>query len=337
LLGAVRLLVPRLFDDRVGRFGRGQGSGGQAATSQHDAVVSALNVAMGIALLASLAVASVVAILVARRVLRPLDELRAATRRLAAGRYDTPVDPPREAELAALADDVNHLAAALAETEQRRAALIGDVAHEMRTPLTTITGYLEGFSDGMFSPEEMSATVADEVARLHRLARDLAAVSRVDERQLHLDLADEDLTEVVDTVVDRLRPQFVAKNVDLSVHTPGPVPVPIDRQRVIQAVTNLVGNALAYTPAGGAVTVSVTTQAGAVRLTVADTGRGLRSDELEHIFERFYRADPHDHSGGTGVGLTIARAIARAHHGDLTATSAGPGRGSSFELTLPAP
>ncbi len=178
-------------------------------------MVSALNVALVLALVASLATAAIVAVVMTRRVLRPLDDLRAATGRLAAGRYDEPVALPNERELAALAADVNRLATALADTELRRAALIGDIAHEMRTPLTTITGYVEGFDDGLFTNDEMVATVSDEIARLRRLAADLAAVSRAEEGQLLLDLQPEDLSDIVETVTNRLRPQFDAKSVAL--------------------------------------------------------------------------------------------------------------------------
>ncbi len=336
LLVAVRVLVPRLFDDRMGQSGRRTGPGSaQTEVSQHDAVVSALNVALVLAFFASLVTAAIVAVLMARRVLRPLDDLRAATGRLAAGRYDEPVALPNEPELAALATDVNQLATALADTERRRAGLIGDVAHEMRTPLTTITGYVEGFDDGLFTKDEMVATVSDEIARLRRLAGDLAAVSRAEEGQLLLDLQPGDLSDVVQIVTNRLRPQFEAKSIVLTIDTPGPVDVEADRQRLTQAVSNILANALAYTPAGGAVQVSIEVDTGLARVAITDTGRGFTADDVDRVFERFYRAEPLPHSAGAGIGLTIARAIARAHHGDLTAFSPGVGQGATFVLSLP--
>jgi histidine kinase len=182
VLIAARLLVPRLFDERMRGSGRGQGAPDPQA-GQHDAVVAALNIALAIGFAASLVAAAVVAVAMARRVLHPIDDLRAATGRLAAGRYDEPVSPPAEPELAELAGDVNRLAGALAATEQRRAALIGDIAHEMRTPLTTITGYIDGFGDGLFTKGEMIAVVSGETERLRRLAADLASVSRAEESE----------------------------------------------------------------------------------------------------------------------------------------------------------
>ena len=334
---AVRVLVPRLFDARMragagGPDGQG-GPGGQV--TQHDALVSAVNTSMLIALGATLACSAIIAVVVSRQNLRSLDQLRVGTRGLAAGNYDARVARPPEPELADLSDDINQLAAALAETEQRRAALIGDVAHEMRTPLSTINGYLEGFDDGLFTPDELTRTVRTEVARLSHLAGDLAAISRAEEGHLDLELRPVDLRDLVTTAVDRLRPQFHNAKIDLFVDAPDPLPALVDRERMTQVLTNLVGNALAYTPAGGRVDVHATSGPGVSRITVTDTGRGLLADDLERVFERFYRVDPHDHSGGTGIGLTISRAIVRAHGGDLVARSAGAGRGSSFEISLP--
>lgn len=331
-----RILVPRLFDDRMQGIGRTTGvGGGQMAASQHNAVVSALNTSLIIGLSISLVVAAVAAVVMARRVLRPIDDLRAATSRLATGRYDQPVAAPSEPELAALANDVNRLATALTQTEQRRAALIGDIAHEMRTPLTTITGYVDGFGDGLFDKDEMIAAVSAETARLRRLAADLAAVSRVEEGQLTLDPTNTDLSVIVRTVGDRLRPQFDAKPVTLIIDATSSVDVVVDLERLAQALTNLIGNALAYTPPSGTVRVSVAADAQIACVEVSDSGRGIAPEDLEHVFERFFRADPNGHAAGTGIGLTIARSIARAHGGDLTAAFEGTDRGATFSLTLP--
>jgi len=156
VFATVRLLAPYLFENHVGMngggMGMGMGSGAMTGPQLHDAFTSALDTALGLGLLASALAAGAVGAYVARRLLRPLDDVRRATRRLAQGSYTEPVPLPREAELAALAADVNDLARALADTEQRRAALIGEVAHEMRTPLTTIDGYVEGCSTGCSRP-----------------------------------------------------------------------------------------------------------------------------------------------------------------------------------------
>jgi len=336
-----RILVPRLFDDRMRGMGQTPGMGGgqmatgQQTATQHDAVVSALDTALIIGLAISLLVAAVAAAIMARRVLRPIDDLRAATGRLAAGQYDQPVAVPSESELAALANDVNRLATALAATEQRRAALIGDIAHEMRTPLTTITGYVDGFGDGLFTKDETIAAVSAETVRLRMLAADLASVSRIEEGRLALEPTDNDLSEIVRTVTVRLRSQFDAKPVTLDVDATASVEVFVDRERLAQALTNVLTNALAYTPPGGTVGVSIAAETPIARVDVIDSGRGIDPENLQLVFERFFRAAPNGQAAGTGIGLTIARAIARAHGGDLTATSDGIGRGATFSLTVP--
>lgn len=334
-----RLLVPQLFDRQMqgmggpGGDGTGVGRGGGMMSAQRGAVVSSLNTALLVGLGSSLVLGAVASFLFARRLLRPVDGLRAATRHLAAGRYGEAVAVPDEPELAALAHDINHLGEELATTERRRAALIGDVAHEMRTPLTTITGHLEGLRDGLFTVDETAEVVTAEVDRLGRLARDLAAVSRAEERT-QLEVAPADLGEIVTTVCARLRPRFDAAGVELRVAPIPPVPAAVDRARIEQALTNLLANAAAYTPAGGHTTVTLVVDAAAVIVEVADTGRGIAPADLDHVFERFYRAAP-DHAAGTGIGLTIARSIARAHGGDLVAASDGLGRGATMRLTLP--
>ena len=340
----VRGLVPTLFDGHVGMNGQGMNGGGMGmgggagsttAQSTRDAVVSSVNTAMFTALAASLAVALVLALWFSRRTLRHLDHVREGTRALRAGNYTAQLDTPPEPELGALVDDINELAATLATVEQRRASLIGDVAHEMRTPLTTIAGHLEGLQDGLFTTEETVAAVGVEVERLQRLARDLAAVSRAEEGAITLDRADVDLGELVDVAARRLQPMAEAKGVSLVATLEPGVRLPGDAGRLDQVITNLLTNALAYTARRGTVIATVRTTGGSAELTVRDDGRGLAPDELRQVFERFYRADPGDHTGGTGVGLTIARSIARAHGGDLVATSGGRGQGATFTLTLP--
>jgi histidine kinase len=330
---AARVLVPRLFEQRMGNGGSGMGVHGMA--DQHDAIVSAVNSAMVIALGVTLIGSTIIAIVMSRRTLRSVEQLRVGAGLLAAGDYRARVARPAEAELADLADDINHLAATLADTEQRRAALIGDVAHEMRTPLATLNGTLEGFDDGLFTAEELRSTVHTEITRLQHLAGDLAAVSRAEEGRLDLEPLHCDLREMIDTVVEASRQRFETAQVTVHIDSPGVIPVRADRERIVQVITNLVTNAAAYTPAGGRVDITASSTATGVRVAVTNTGRGLRPEDLERIFERFYRTDPNDHTGGTGIGLTISRAIARAHGGDLTATSPGPGRGATFALDLP--
>lgn len=332
----VRLLAPPMFEHDMGRMGIGMmGQGG----ALNDAFASAVDNALLVGVLVSLLAAAAAGAFAAYRTLRPLEDVRAATRRLAAGHYDETVPVPAEAELAALADDVNALGAALAATESRRTRLLGEVAHEMRTPLTVIDGYVEGLIDGVFPADaDVLGDLSVEVGRLRRLADDLSQLSRAEEHRLDLRLQHVDLGALADEVAERLRPQADDAGLTLTARAEAAVPVVGDPDRLAQAITNLVGNALAATPAGGSVSVRCGAGGGVATATVTDTGVGLEGDDVTRVFERFYRvpgAGRRHGAGGSGIGLTIAREIVRAHGGDLTASSAGLGRGATFTVTLP--
>jgi signal transduction histidine kinase len=336
----IRLLLPHLFDQRMGGMaghGHGTGSAGRPGTGIHDALISALDTALWVGLLVGAAAAAAVTVLVTRRLLRPLNAVRAATRRIAAGHYDSNVPLAVEPELAALANDVNTLARTLADTEARRTRMLGDVAHEMRTPLTALDGYVEGLIDGIFTatPQTLAA-LSEELRRLHRLADDLSGLSRAQEQRFDLHPAEVDLADLTRRAAARLAPQFDDAHLTLAVNAEHALPAHVDADRIVQVLTNLLGNALLATPAGGTVTVTARRSGDHTRIAVADTGVGLTPADTERVFERFYRAGGQPRrSIGSGVGLTIARSIARAHGGDLTATSRGLGHGAAFTLTLP--
>ena len=296
-------------------------------------------VGFGRALLIAAAASTLVALLAAAigsaRLLRPIEVIRTATRRLADGNYSVRITPPRESELAALADDVNTLASALQDTEARRMRLVSEVAHELRTPLATIKGYMEGLVDGVFpSTTEIFVATAREAGRLERLADDLSELSRSEENRLGLEIRRLNLAMVAVETAERLRPQFDDSGVALKVQPMPVLEVDADQDRMAQVFTNIIGNALTYTPEGGKVSILGEVKGGEVLVTVTDTGRGLTPDQLHAVFERFFRAD-RSLPGGTGIGLTIARNIVRQHGGDVTVTSAGLGEGATFTMTIP--
>jgi signal transduction histidine kinase len=337
----VRVLTPAIFDRQMRMDGgpmMGQGGPGSQGALRTQ-VAGAVTQALWIGLLVGVVAAAAVGVIAAGRLVRPLGRLSETTRQIAAGRYDVHVERPQEAELAELADDVNTLGAALAETEARRTRLLGEVAHEMRTPLTVVDGYVEGMIDGVLptSTDELGK-VSDEVRRLRRLSDDLSSLSRAEEGRLSLELREVDLAAVVTAAAERLRPQAEDAGLRLGVRTPGePVRVLADADRVAQVVTNLVGNAVRATPRGGSVDVDVAVDPDRCVVTVTDTGEGLAAEDLERVFERFYRAGGRARrdGSGSGIGLTIARGIVRAHGGDLTAASGGRGAGASVTVVLP--
>ncbi len=329
------LLAPTVFDSHLRSMPGTRG--GYLEPDSHRAFVDAVWIALPVAILVAVIASGVIAAIVARRILRPIDAVRYATQRLANGHYDERVSEPAELELAALAVDVNRLATELQATERRRRDLISEVAHEMRTPITTIDGYIEGLLDGVFDPsEEVLTGIGEETARLRRLATDLGSLSRADEDVLDLRPVPSDLTVLSVRVAARLRPQFEGKGVALEVREGPVLTVHVDEERIAQVLTNLLGNALSYTSAGGSVVVEAELSGRDARVMITDTGVGIAAGHLHRVFERFYRVPGIDRpAGGSGIGLTIARSIARAHGGDVDARSPGVGLGATFELQLP--
>jgi histidine kinase len=308
---------------------------GELVPQFRSAVGQALAVAAVAATLAGLGAS----LLLTREILRPLRQLARGSRRIAAGHYDERVIVPASDELADVASSFNQMAGALETVEQRRIALIGNVAHELRTPLAGLEGYLEGLLDGVLpsDPETISA-MQHEVRRLRRLVGDLQELSRVEAGQLPLHIEQVDLLALARRVVTQLRPQLLGQCLEVAAEADDEsVLVQADPDRTAQILVNLVGNALRYTPEDGCITVRVSVADGRAQLAVEDSGIGIPPEALAYIFERFYRVDPSRSrsSGGSGIGLTIARHLAWAMGGELIASSAGLGQGSTFTLSLP--
>jgi len=331
------LLTRSLFQNHLGGMQRGMGALRNATVSQlRVALADSLNVALLVGLGAALIAAGTTAIVLGRRLLRPIEDVRSAAEQIAAGHYDQQIPRPDVEELAELADDVNILGQTLAATEQRRARLIGEVAHELRSPLTTIRASMEGLIDGVIEPTgDVFATIADEASRLERLADDLTLLSQAEENAMPLSKIPCDLADVARRAAERLQSQFDDAGIALTYRGDRSLGVLADPDRLSQVFINLLGNALTHTPAGGTVTVHAHAEPNGAIVEVTDSGRGIAPDELDHIFERFYRIANPSHPAGRGIGLTIARSIARAHDGDVTAHSNGPGTGATFQVRIP--
>ena len=332
-----RAIAPEEFQRRLRLMGNGRGRGpGAAGSDIQGAAIEAIDSALLAGLIVAIIAAGVVAVLVSMRLLRPLSSVGVAAKAMAQGDYSQRVPIPAEEELAELATDINLLGAALEQTEQRRVELIGEVAHELRSPLTTIGGYMEALLDGVREPtQEVFAAVAAEAARLHRLADDLTSLSQAEEGALHLDRVDCDMAILAAAAIEKLRVQFEHRGVELDL-VGSAAPVTADPDRITQVLINLLGNALTHSSDGGRVSVESGTDAGISSVTVTDKGGGIAPEDLERIFERFYRVPNPQHPAGRGIGLTIARSTARAHGGDVTAASPGEGEGATFRLELPA-
>lgn len=340
----VQLVGPSIFDRALGEhMGNGRGAMHERMTAaQQDDTVDVFRTtvfqAVLVAALAATVVAVAASVFVARRIAGPVTTMARASQQMAAGQYSVRVEAVEPVELAELATSLNHLAAALEEAEGRRVTLIGDVAHEIRTPLTTLRGNLEGLIDGIVEPSaELFAALHDETGRLARLVDDLQQISRVEAGDVELRLAQIAAQDVVDRVVAQASAAFETLGVALRSELPGNLPrVRADADRLVQVLTNLLANALRHTPAGGTVTIAARERGGWVDLTVTDTGSGIAPEHLPHVFERFYRGDAaRTRTGGSGIGLTIARALVEAQGGTIRAESAGSGQGATFTVSLP--
>lgn len=334
----VALIVgPPLFHEHLLELGHTGGSAEMAHVEQ--AFLDAGVRSLGAGLVVALALATLLAWWETRRLRRPLDELTSAARRLESGDYVARVPVGTGSpEFDAVAEAFNGMAQRLDATEESRRRLLSDVAHELRTPLSTLTAELEAIGDGLVPwDREGYELLAQQAARLQRIANDLNDVSRAEEGRFELDRHPVPAALLVEQAVATFRPRYTAKDVELEGTADGGIVV-ADTQRVGQILGNLLENALRHTPAGGRVAVDAQTVRAETRITVTDTGDGLTADQRDQVFDRFYRTDTSRawDAGGSGIGLTISRSLARAHGGSLTVTSPGPGGGTTFTLVLPA-
>jgi two-component system sensor histidine kinase BaeS len=296
-------------------------------------------------------IAALAATLLARRLARPVQEVAAATSKVAAGDLTQRVPVEGDDELAELGRSFNAMSAALAEARRREGEFLASVSHELRTPLTAIRGYVEALEEGAVRDaagrKEALAVIKTETARLERLVRDVMDLARLDAQELRLDVRDADLTEVVQATAAAHGTEAATSGVSIAVDAADGLPCRTDPDRVRQILANLTENAIRVTGTGGSVTLSGRALDGSVVLEVSDTGPGIPAEHLPHVFERSYLrnvsgagANGGDISegrpaAGSGLGLAIVRELVRALGGSVEVTSA-PGTGTTFRVTLPS-
>jgi len=258
---------------------------------------------------------------------------------MAKGALEQSVPVRSQDELGQLAESFNQMSSDLSRATRLRRQMTADIAHDLRTPLTVITGYIEALRDGDLQPSSARFdAMHDEAQHLKRLVQDLRTLSLADAGELSLNCQPVSVPELLDRVATAHRHQAEQQQINIEVLPADALPdLEVDFDRMVQVLGNLVSNALRYTPEGGKIILSAQEQSNAVLLQVQDTGNGIPPAELPHIFNRFYRADKsrQQNEGESGLGLAIARAIVQAHGGSISAESE-VGQGTTFQILLPS-
>ena len=277
-------------------------------------------------------------LLLSRAILHPIEDLTTAARRLQKGDLSARVSVVASDEVGKLGDSFNAMADNLAKQEQLRKNMVSDVAHELRTPLSNIRGYLEAARDGIVEPGlDLVDNLYDEATLLNRLIDDLQELAQSEAGHLRVEIVPVNLGEVIHNTIDSLLP--ISQNLNLHIScdaSPDLPPVLADPQRIRQVLRNLINNALDYTSDGGSISIQAKADGAFVQITVKDTGPGIETEHLPYLFERFYRPDPSRtrSTGGSGLGLAIVKQLVEAQGGQVGVESQ-PGTGSTFYFTLP--
>jgi signal transduction histidine kinase len=283
-------------------------------------------------------IALVLGIVLSRTLTRPIRELTQATHAVSEGELLQQVPVRSNDELGELARAFNKMSTELSRSVNARKQMTADIAHELRTPLSLILGHAEAVHDGVLPPSrENFEIIRDEAVRLEHLINDLRILSLADAGELSIQLQTVEPQRLLHEVAGLYQYQTQRKCINLSLDvSPNLAPIEVDPGRMTQVLTNILDNALRHTPEGGTIIVSAKESQDQVELAIQDSGPGLDAEDLERIFERFYRADPsrQREDGGSGLGLAIARSIVQAHGGQLSAESES-GRGLTVRVFLP--
>ncbi len=288
----------------------------------------------------SLVVGAIGGVLISMAVSLPVRRLSWATARIAAGELGVKVPVKGAREFQELAVSFNVMAASLATAEDQRRNLVADISHELRTPLTVLNGSLRAALDGVYFLDEAEISrLCQQTGYLIRLVNDLRELSLAEAGKLPLRLEPVDLRELGEECLLDLRPLAADRLIALAADWDSLPELNLDALRIRQILVNLLANAIRHSPDGATVLLSGRHRKLELELAVTDQGEGLDAKQVTAVFDRFYRADPSRsrESGGSGIGLTISRALARAQGGNLLASSAGPGKGACFTLVLPVP
>ncbi len=285
----------------------------------------------------SLIVAMVLANFTANRLSKPILKVIRSAGSIEKGYFSDRITATSNmTEINQLTTTINNLAESLEKQEALRKRLTGDLAHELRTPLTTLQGHIEAMMDGIWEPDrDRLLSCHEEIVRINRLVGELGELARYDSDNLKLNKTFFDVTELSRRLVQNFQNDFLSRDIRVTV-TGQEQKIYADRDKISQVLVNLLSNAQKYTPQGGCVDIHITGDEVKTEIIVEDNGEGISEEDLPFIFERFYRADKSRTraTGGSGIGLTIVKAIVIAHKGTI-AVNSEKGKGARFVITLP--
>lgn len=289
------------------------------------------------ALIAGL-VAFVIALILGRTLTSPLRRLASAAEEVAGGNYpEVPVKGPDEIQQVATA--FNYMTSEVQATQQSQRDFLANVSHDLKTPLTSIQGYSQAIIDGAArDPQKAAVIIHEEATRLNRMVTELTDLARLQAGRLSMKMEALDIGALVGGIGERLRVVAEKKDITLHVQSANVPAISGDGDRLVQVMTNIIGNAIKYTPTGGNVWVTMGVARGGVVITVRDDGMGIPQEDLPRIFDRFYQVDKaRGPQRGTGLGLAITREIVLGHGGDINISSAGANQGTTVTIWLPSP
>jgi signal transduction histidine kinase len=349
LVAAVELVMPNAFEKHL-QFMNTLLVGNESALAEHninlyESFRAAIYESLEFALPISLLFAIILSVFLSREFVSPIKKLSKISYQISEGKYDQRVSIPdglemdEMDELKTLAINFNHMASKLEMSENQRRQLIGDVSHELRTPISLIKASMEGLIDGIITPDEdVFYQVQVEADRLTKLINDLQELNIIESRAYKLEKINSDLSQVIYQVIQNLSPLYAMKAIRLINHTKdSSFPVEIDIDRIKQVLTNILANAYQYSDRGTDVEISCEPKRGLIEVSIKDHGKGIKPEDLPHIFTRFFRADKSRsrNSGGTGIGLTVAKQLVEAHGGKIWVASEGLGKGTTISFTIP--
>ncbi len=269
----------------------------------------------------------IIAIAVVKTTIKPLKEMASAAQRFGRGDYTARVRVPRQKnELYELAANFNNMADSVENVEKERRELVANVAHDLRTPMTTIAGFVDGMIDGTIKEDKRDyylQIISDEIKRLSRLASSMLEISKLEADDYVFSMRMFDISEVVRRIVISFEKKLSDKNIDLELDIPDVLNVTANHDAMFQVVYNLIDNALKFVDQNGRISIKLFEKGGSVFFSIENTGSVIPEENLKHVFERFYKGDPSrtDSRNGSGLGLYIVKTIVNGHNGDVSVKS----------------